>query len=396
MAFQLLVANQLGASGYGLVALALASAAMLFPLADLGISNLALRQLSSQPQNHGLTRRLIELKLIAIPVFIVPVFIWAAFACPDRDLRWPLVCAAGFYGFQSLSDLFRQILRVRQQAFLELAVRLAYPIGALVAFLTLWPAMPTPLGAMFTLLCGPLALAVAGWLALPKSDRAVSPGADCLRFARQNSTILVQSTIFLLFAGLATRADVFVLNRFGGVSEVGRYFAAFNLMAAGTFFGQGLASYLYPRLHRQKERRVRAMLRSTWLQIMLGSALWLGVALVGPLVFRLVFREGSFQGAESMLPELGAILFLATLDSLWLSVMIGRDKMWIAILNLAPILGCKLFLGALWVPRHGALGMVWASLAGQLVSGMIAAAVAWTLYLKSSANHDNETGSQPA
>jgi O-antigen/teichoic acid export membrane protein len=382
MAFQLLVANRLGAQGYGLVALALASAAILAPMADAGIPNLVLRQVSGAPDDHSLIRKTMGLKAIATPLFVLPLLVWAFLFLPRGEARWSLVVAGAFYGFQSATDLLRQILRARQESTRELLARFAYPLGCGLVLLAIWHLPPSPFGALLALAAGPVALTISYWLCLPAPCRGFAFGSDTFELVRENLGSLLQSTAFLLIVGITSRADAFILDHFGGATEVGRYFAAFNLVTAGVFFGQGLSSYLYPRLHRQKENRARALGRATLLHALLGLALFAGVVFLGPVVFHVVFRSRSFFGAESLLPGMGVVLLCSTLDWLWLSVLVGRDKMWVAILNFVPVIASKILLGIAWVPGHGAQGMVWASMIGQILSTLLGAATAWSYYLR--------------
>jgi len=384
MAFQMLVANQLGADRFGLVAIALASAAMFSPLADAGLPNLALRLVSGNPDDDTLVGRLVGLKISLTPLFLLPLLAWAFAPTGSSDHRWPLLRAGAFYGFQASSDLLRQILRARQETSKELAARIAYPVGNVLALLLVWHLRPGPAGALLALVSGPCALTIAYWFALRPSSRRGEIGGPTLRLARENFGTLSQSIAYLVFVGLATRVDAFILEHQAGRTEVGRYFAALNMVTAGGFFGQGLSSFLYPRLHRQESRRGRALAKAAALQGLLGLGLFLGVVFVGPLVFQTVFRTRSFTGAQTLLPGMGATLCFATLDWLWLSVLIGCNRTWIAALNLIPVLAAKLFLAPFWIPSMGAQGMVWASLIGQILTCSLGAATAWRSYMRES------------
>lgn len=384
MMFQLVVANLLGAERFGLVALALASAAMLSPLADAGLPNLALRAVSGSPGDNSLVHRLFGLKCLFTPLYLLPLLLWTFFLHTSGDLRWSLVWAGAFYGFQASSDLLRQILRARQETSRELMARFAYPVGNLLALLLVWKLRPGPTGALLALASGPFALTLSYWFAFPKGVRGGEFGKSAIRLARQNVGLLTQSVAYLVFVGLATRVDAFILEKHAGRTEVGRYFAAMNLVTAGGFFGQGLSAYLYPRLHRQVLQRGRALLRATAVQAALGACLFAGVLLAGPLVFQVVFKTESFAGAESLLPGLGATLGFATLDWLWLTVLIGSNRTWIAALNLTPVLASKLFLAPLLIASHGAQGMVWASLIGQILTCLAGATTAYFCFVRRS------------
>jgi O-antigen/teichoic acid export membrane protein len=382
MGFQMLVANQLGADRFGIVALALASAAMLSPLADAGLPNLALRLVSEHPENDDLVHRLGGLKVVLTPLYLLPLFVWATRFPGGSDRSMALVWAGAFYGFQASSDLLRQILRARQQVGRELSARFAYPIGNLVALLAVWRLHPGPVGALLALASGPASLTIAYIFAYPAASRRIQIGLGTWNLIRKRHPLLLQSVGYLFVVGLATRVDAFLLEKYSGRAEVGRYFAALNLVMAGGFFAQGLSSYLYPRLHRQSGHRGRALLRAAGIQGLLGILLALVVAVAGPLVFKFVFRTHSFQGADALLPVLGMVLCLSTLDWLWFSVLIGCDKIWISTLNVLPVLCAKILLGPIWITRYGGEGMAWAALLGQAGTGLLGAVAAWRFYVR--------------
>lgn len=382
MGFQMVVANQLGADRFGIVSLALASAALLSPLADAGLPNLALRLVSEHPHDDGLVHDLGGLKLVLTPLYLLPLLIWVAQFPRGSERSMALIWAGAFYGFQASSDLLRQILRARQQVGRELSARIAYPIGNLIALVAVWSIRPGPSGALLALASGPAALTLAYVAAFPSASRSPRMGWSVLRLAGSRSPLLLQSVGYLFAVGFATRVDAFLLEKYAGRAEVGRYFAALNLVMAGGFFAQGLASFLYPRLHRQRDRRGRALLRAMGIQGALGAVLAAGVVLVGPPVFRVLFHARSFQGTESLLPWLGLFLCLVTFEALWGAVLVGSDRIWISAINLWPILAVKLLLAPAWISAWGAEGMVRATLLGQAGTCVLSASAAWWIYLR--------------
>jgi O-antigen/teichoic acid export membrane protein len=325
---------------------------------------------------------LLGLKVLATPLFLVPLVLWSLLSGAADDRGWTLLWAGAFYGFQASSDLLRQILRARQQAGRELAARLAYPLGNLAALLAVWHFRPGPSGALLALASGPAALTFAYLLALPSADRSPVLDRSILTLAASHRRTLVQSVAYLVSVGLASRVDAFLLEHWSGRSEVGRYFACLNLVMAGGFFAQGMSSYLYPRLHRQRDRLGRALLRAVGLQATMGLVLAAGAAFAGPVVFGVVFHSKGFQGAEALLPGMGAMLFLTTMDWLWLSILVGKDKIWIAAAVLVPALAAKVALGAFLIPAQGASGMVQAAVVSQLLGGALGAWLAVRSYLR--------------
>jgi O-antigen/teichoic acid export membrane protein len=106
------------------------------------------------------------------------------------------------------------------------------------------------------------------------------------------------------------------------------------------------------------------------------------VAFAGPCAIRFVYRAHSFQGLEPLLPGLGLVLCLSCLDWLWISILVGSDKIWLITLNFAPVLVAKLVLGPLWIPADGSIGMVRAAVVGQVVTGALGASTAVWAYLR--------------
>ena len=167
--FQMLLANQLGASRFGVVALALAAAATLSPFADAGLPNLALQLVSGSPKDDRLVSRLLNLKIALIPVYVLPLVLWAFLFPLEGNQTSPLIWAGAFYGFQASSDLLRQILRAREAIKQELLARTFYPLANVAALFLIWKLKPGPPGALLALASGPLVLTIAYLAVFPKA-----------------------------------------------------------------------------------------------------------------------------------------------------------------------------------------------------------------------------------
>lgn len=383
LAFQFLVANQLGASLYGSVALALASAALLFPLADMGLQNLALKTAASDPDERS-TSSLLALKFIFVPLYLVPLAIWALLAKEPGD-RLPLLWAGMFYLLQSIGDMFRQIYRGRSMTHLELVARIGMPVGNLASLMLVWLWRPDPSGALFALCLGPAALAVSYAALYPRRDAGIAFSRKALVLVRANLKLIGQSISYLAIVGFSTRIDAFILEGSASTNEVGRYFAVLNFVMAGGFLAQGVSSYLYPRLHRQLDRKERAFFRAAAIQTAVGISMMAGVVLVGPFLFTTIFHSPSYAGAQSLLPGMGAMLLCSTLDWLWLSVLLGKDKLWLTCVGLVPLLGSKLLFGPAWSSHDGAAGMMHAALLGSVATTLFGAVGAYFAFTRDGA-----------
>lgn len=380
LAFQFMVANQLGATNYGLVAIALASASLLYPLADMGLQNLSLTVGASDHGSEAL-RKLLSLKLLLAPAFLFPLAVWF-FLVEDLGSAESLVCAGLFYFFQSAGDMLRQSFRAQALAESEFLARLGMPLGNAVSLFCVWYWKPGPTGTVAALCFGPAMLLLSYLIMLPKGSLRLAPPSTSFILARRNAGLIGQSVVFLAVVGFSTRIDAFVMQRHASSSELGRYFAALNFVMAGGFLALGFASYIYPRLYRQTSRRKRAFFRAASLQASLGISMMLGVMIVGPILFTKIFHSVSYSGAERILPVLAVVLFLSTLDGLWFNILLGKKKIWIASVGLVPIFAAKIILGPGWVDSCGANGMALATLVGSIFTTTIGAISAYFLFSK--------------
>ncbi|MEN9307697.1 MAG: Polysaccharide biosynthesis protein [Fibrobacterota bacterium] len=378
LVFQFIVANQLGASRYGQVALALASAALLFPLADMGLQNLSLK-LATRDGATETVPRLLSLKAFFAPAYLLPLAAWF-FLTNDRGFALALLWAGCFYMLQSLGDMLRQVYRGQSKAKRELLARLGMPLGNIASLAAVWHWKPGPEGALLALCLGPGTLAAAYLWLLPQGTIRFAFGSREREIVVGNRGLLLQSVLYLAIVGMSTRIDAFVLQGYASTREVGRYFAVLNFVMAGGFLAQGFSSFLYPRLHRQILQRRRAFFRAAAIQGGLGLAMFAAVVAIGPFLFTHIFHSGSYAGAEGLLPGMGALLLCTTLDWLWLAVLLGKDRIWLTCVGLVPMLAAKAWLGPIWASRSGADGMLHAALAGSVATTLIGAVAAYRTF----------------
>ena len=385
IAFQFLVANGLGPERYGTLGLVMSYAAVLLPLADAGLLNLALRHLANNPDPKAFPA-LLGLKLAATAVYLAAA---GAAAAADPGHAGALAAAGAYWALSSLADFLRQCLRARESSLAEFRARLVQPllfVPALALFHLLRP------GVTGTLLlwCLPAAgLALAYLVPLRGAFPALRPSFDAMRAALAGRGLfLAQSAAYLLLATLSGRVDLWLIDGGPGREAVGHYFAAYNMVFSGLFFGQALSAHMYPRLHRPGggpgDRR-RALLRALAAHAGLAAAMLAAVALAGPMVFGLVFRAPGFQPGASLLAGMGLLLAVSVLNYLWLSLLIGLDRQWVASAGLTLILGAKVALGIAWIPEQGAMGMVRAALCADIPVCLAVGAVACRLYLRRAA-----------
>lgn len=383
LAFQFLIANSLGASAYGTMGLALASAALISPLADLGLSNLVLREVANNPDPR-VTKALVALKLGGTGMFLAVLLVCALVARGGPAGTVGYLFAGAFYATTSMADFLRTVFRARESAPRELLGRILYLGILLVVIGVVWWVRPGVGGALLAWSLPPLGLAAAYGLLLRQDGIRLKPDFDAMiGLARRRGRFLFQSILYLAVVALSTRLDFWILDARLDRDSVGCYFGATNFVMAGAFLSQTLSSHMYPALARAgSEGRARALGRAIVAHVVLGGIMCGGVVLVGKAIFLQVYRNPGYLPGADLLPAFGILLLLSTLDYLWLAILIGLDRQWIAAANLGVMILGKTLLGPILVDRLGMPGMVWAAVASELVVCFLGGVAACSAYLR--------------
>jgi len=383
LVFQFLVANTLGASSYGTMGLVLASASLISPLADLGLPSLVLREVANNPDLR-VTRGLVALKLAGTFLFAAVLAGLALLLPVGPAGRLGFLLGGAFYATTSMADFLRTVFRAREAARRELLGRILYLAVLVLVIAGVWISRPGVVGALFAWCLPPLGLAGAYAFLLWKDGTRLRPdGAAMVDMVRRRAPFLIQSILYLGVVALSTRLDFWILDAHLERGAVGCYFGATNFVMAGAFLAQTLSSHMYPRLARSGTDRTRALLRAVVAHVGLGGAMFLGVWLVGDDIFLRIYRNPGYAPGVALLPGFGALLLMSTLDYLWLAILIGMDRQWIAACNLLLMIVGKLVLGPMLVAGHGLEGMVWAALASELPVCLLGGGLACWHYLRS-------------
>ena len=374
------VANRLGAGRYGQMGVLLAAASMLQPLADLGLTHLALRSLSEAGGQHRFPLFL-AFKSAGSLLFFAVLALWSRFLGVEVSAIGFLLSGL-FVLLTTWSDFFRQILRARHMAVVESWMRLAFIAGAGTGAVLMATLDPTPGLALVCISLAPFSLCVGYGLALVQSGLPHLPslvGAEA--FLRRNGAVALGAMTYLLLVAAIMRLDVWMVDHFLGTAATGAWLSAYNLVYAGAFLAQGLASVAIPRLMDTSSSPSRVLWKVWRLQIGLAVGLFLGVQILGPRVFQLVFRSPGFHVAVQVVPLLGGMLAISTLVVLSYFLFLVAGRLWSFLLLLAMAVGVKICLGFLLVPRFGLQGVAWSGLLSEGPELLVASLWGSRLYL---------------
>ena len=192
---------------------------------------------------------------------------------------------------------------------------------------------------------------------------------------------MIQAILYLALINFSSRLDLWLIDWGVGRASVGYYFAAYNLVFSGVFFGQALSAHMYPNLHRMG-RPIWRLSRALGAHLALALFFLSGVYLWGESVFRFLFRAKGYSQDHHLFLPLGIILAVSVMNYLWLALLIGQHRQWIASVALIATISLKFYLGKMWVPVYGIEGMLSACLWTEIPICIGMGIVACSFFLK--------------
>lgn len=382
MAFQWEVANILGPTQFGTMGMLLASAAIVFPLADLGLQSLALRHLANSTDGRAFGD-ILGLRLAGSLVYLLAIpFVAWKFPVEQGGIAG-LYLAGGYYLLLSVSEFLRQVFRAKELTSLEFVSRLALPLAMVASVALMFWTRSGLNGALALYSLGPAALVVSYLFGLARSG--IVPALDwrrALRLLRGEWPAMLQTMFHIAAVNLVMRVDLWILDENASRAVVGAYLAGYNMVFAGTFFAQASSSYFYPYLVREGKSRGERLLKVLLAQGALAGAMYLGVILVASRVFHLIYRTKGYEIGVDYLPYFGVLIAFSAMNMVWFNLLLARKiQGWYALLVLAQV-GLKLWLGGRFVQEYGPVGMARLSVMIEIPSSIFMGCVASWVFMR--------------
>ncbi|MBK9577195.1 MAG: oligosaccharide flippase family protein [Fibrobacterota bacterium] len=382
MVFQWRVALLLGPSLYGTLGLALASAATLLPLADMGLQSAALRNLSNTKGGNAFSA-VLPLRLWGSIVYLIALPILGLVMAKQGVSLHTMLLAGSYYLALSLSDFFRQSFRALELARPEFIARLSY-LPAVAGSLVLVQIVPPSVSAVLLIYClAPLLLA-AVYLAM-LLRQGIAPGLDTAAaksLLRSEWKGMAQSMLLLASIALVMRVDLWILDARINRAAVGFYLAGYNMVFAGAFLAQASASQFYPYLSRSGKPRSERMTKVFLAQFSLAICLFFGVFLFGPVVFGKIYHRPGFSEAIPCLVWFGASLAIASMNVLWSNILLMKNHQGLYALALLGQVAVKIAIAPYFLGRWGTSGMAMSSFVIDLPFCIVMGVFAVNGYLK--------------
>lgn len=366
----LIVARHLGPERFGMLNYVAAAVAIMLPLVELGIDQVARRMMITKPLEAGkLLATIVRLRLgaAAMIYLLLGAYCWS---CGESQNR-TLLLVLGLSLFQPAvftPDIWLQAnLRAQVAALANWAALLigaAWRIGLVahgadtVAFA--WAAI--------------LELALAGLLLWGFARQSDLPRFSAGRLWETGGQLVRESWPILL-SGVAVviymRVDVVIIRHLISEHEAGIYVASVRLAEAGYFIPVALASSLLPSLMQKRaegEKSYRAAIQRYYdLSAVLGYAIALVTALAAHVIVPVLFGPAYVRAGEVLVWQAFAavFVFMGVSRGQYLTNE-GRQRFGL----IATIVGAatSLVLNFALIPRYGAIGAAWAMIAAHGVS----------------------------
>jgi O-antigen/teichoic acid export membrane protein len=366
-----LMARGLSQADYGKLMFALTLCGVTVLVTDLGASTDLSRRVAAAPTDA--LRRLeavLSARLPLVAAYLVLLPVWVAVTKPDA---LAVVAAIAVYSvckavYGTYSSLFLGLHRVGYTV-------AAYGISLVVLVTGVAAAVVT--GAGLTWMTGAHVLSGSVLLGVAAAIARLRIGPIRLRFGWRRMQRIFGGSIWLFVLSIAGlvhfAADTVMLGYLQPYEQVARYQAAAKLLEASQFAVRPLTLILLPvcaaLAARQQWNDLRRLMHKMFAGMaILGAAAWGFVALLAVPIIRIVYTATYDESAELLRVLYLSVpgLYTATVAMLLASATM-REKRAVLIMAAGVALNVALNLAA--IPRYGALGAAWVTVASQTFVG---------------------------
>jgi polysaccharide transporter, PST family len=371
------VARYLGPAQYGFYSYALAFTALFAPIAELGLANIAVRELVRDPyRKNEILGTTFALQFVAGFVVLMLVIAAAQALHTDDALTRALVgiVASGLV-FQSLSNAisywFQAQVQARSIVVPKMVALLLIAAVKVALILAQAPLIAFAWAALAQTICFMLAITVCYHVSGSR------PGAWRAKLA--DSKRLLSDSWPLIFASLSVvvymKIDQIMLGNMIGKEALGLYSAAVWLSELWYFLPMIIAASVFPALVRSRERQPEPEHQQR-LQFFYDVMVLITYCIVIPLTMLasplvlLLFGPAYAAAGPMLAVHIWAFIFV--------SLGVARSQ-WLVAENMATFAMVATMLGGLvniglnliLIPAHGGLGAAWATLIAQIVASYL-------------------------
>ena len=365
-------------SGRGAFVLAVLSVTIFSRLlGQLGVA--VTNRLRDEPDDlRPLFLRALAIGVLAGSAGAVAITAWG-FATPDIGGRLAFLAALALVPnivWQSVSGVLLGLARIRLWNYVQLASPLLTCFGMVVLVIVLDAGVEGAVAAwtIANFVTAGFALAATRdvWLPLAVPRIADAAGRFLLRLAVTMGAVQVVNLV-------SYRAELFILDHYRGLADVGVYSIAMQAAEAMWLIAAAVATAVTaPVVHETEERAAGLIRRAALRGLLYTAGAAAGVGVLAPLVIPFIFGEAFGDAVRPLLFLLPGVVLYApvTILVVYLSVRRGRPRLSLAVSVVA--MAITLVAAILLIPRYGGAGAAVASAVGYAAG----AALAWIFFLR--------------
>ena len=367
-----LMARRLSMADYGKLMFALTLCGVTVLATDLGASTDLSRRVAAAP--GGARRRLeavLSARLPLLAAYLVLLSAWVAVTKPDA-----LAVAAAIAVYSVCKDVYRTY----SSLFVGLH-RVEYTVAAFgtgLVVLVIMVAAGVMAGGGLAWMTGAHVLSGAVLLGVATGITRLRIGPIRLRWGWRRMQRVFGESVWLFVLSIAGlvhfAADIVMLGYLQPYEQVARYQAAAKLLEASQFVVRPLTMILLPvcaaLAARQQWHDLRRLMHKMFAGMaVLGVAAWGVVALLALPIIRLVYTAAYDDSAEVLRVLYLSVpgLYAATVAMLLASSTLREKR---AVLIMAVGIALNVALNLVAIPRYGALGAAWVTVASQTFVGV--------------------------
>jgi O-antigen/teichoic acid export membrane protein len=354
-----LVTRYLGVAAFGEYSLVLAFVALLVPIADLGLTLTAVRELRAHPEREDevLADASGLRLLVAATAAVVLVAISPLFPYSDRVESGLRIAAIGLF-FLVLSGVPTIVFQTRIRLDLAALVDLVTAAATLTLIVIVTEA---DLGFTWLIVASVIAAVLTAFTGFAVASRFARLRP---RFRRDRLVALLVATLpvglFTIFAIIHFKVDTVLLSLLQPVEDVGIYSAAYRFLEQALFFPALFMASVYPILASLIANRDQGLQLAVdkSLTFLLATAIPLATAsfILAPDIIFLIAGEAFKDAVEPMRVLVFASLFIFT-NALFASLLILYRRQRVLVLLVGGALVLNVALNLILIPLfsyHGA------------------------------------------
>ncbi|OGL70442.1 hypothetical protein A3C09_01945 [Candidatus Uhrbacteria bacterium RIFCSPHIGHO2_02_FULL_47_44] len=350
----------------GIFFLATSIITMFSVFTDLGLTSIAIREISKCPEvREHVVRRAIALKLILTFLTVVVVFFATPFFQYSSEITYLILLTSIVMIADSLALLCYGILRASQNLRYEaLGMFVSQLITVLVGGISLI-IQPDVRFLILALIFGSVStLVISAWQVVSLYGwRLLLPSWD-----KEAQWSMIKIMIPFALAGIFTKIystlDVVLISKLMSTTAVGIYSVAYKFTYAFQFLPLAFAAALYPSLsstiEHNKQATAQTFSRAVWYILLMATPIVFGVWLLAPEMIQLT-GDGYTESAV-VLRSLIFVLFPSFLEIPFGAILNASDRQSSRMKIMGVAMVVNVFLDLLLIPPFGLLGVVIGSL----------------------------------